>query len=475
LSETSLDFLFHPSSIALVGVTTANPEHWTRGLLEGLLEFKYDGNLYLVNPKGGEIEGHKVYPSLNDIAGNIDHVIGLVPAPAAPKLVRECASKGVRAMHFCTAGFSETAEEEGIRLEAEVVKEARKYNIRVIGPNCLGIYCPETKLSFSPIFPKEIGTVGLISQSGGNSNYIIRQAALRGIRFSRGISFGNACDLDESDFLEYLAMDKKTRIIALYIEGIKNGKRFRQALEMATKEKPVILLKGGSTEGGARAVAGHTAALAGSKVAWESLCRQFGIISVTSLDELIDVLVTLLFMPPPKGKNVALIGAGGGASVLITDEFERRGLKVPKLPQEIVSEIRSFTPAAGNILRNPVDYSQSMMNQQGLGRTMDILSRWEGIDFLVAFIRTGQSTRAGGVTAQPFLLVKSSESPDNPLKPMAMILEPSIVPEESRDIFTSLGTIVSSGLPIYYSFASAANALNLVLTYLEYKRARLNT
>jgi acyl-CoA synthetase (NDP forming) len=431
--------------------------------------------MYLVNPKGGEIEGHKVYPSLKDIPGSIDHVIGLVPAPAAPGLVRECAGKGVRAMHFCTAGFSETAEEEGIRLEAEVVKEARKYNIRVIGPNCLGIYCPETKLSFSPTFPKEIGTVGLISQSGGNSNYMVRQAALRGVRFSRGISFGNACDLDESDFLEYLAMDDKTRIIALYIEGIKDGKRFRRALEMATKEKPVILLKGGMTEGGARAVAGHTAALAGGRVAWESLCRQFGIISVTSLDELIDVLVTLIFMPPPKGRNVALIGAGGGASVLITDEFERRGLKVPNLPQKIISEIRSFTPAAGNILRNPVDYSQSMMNQQGLARTMDILSRWEGIDFLVAFVRTGQSTRAGGVTAQPFLLAKSSESPDTPLKPMAMILEPSIVPEESKDIFASLGAIVSSGLPVYYSFASAANALNLVLTNYEDRRARLNT
>ncbi|MCJ7744273.1 MAG: CoA-binding protein, partial [Dehalococcoidales bacterium] len=252
----NLDFLFHPRSLALVGITTTQREHWTRGLLEGLLTFQYDGQLYLVNPKGGEIEGHKVYTSLKDVPPPLDYVIGLVPAPAAPGLVRDCAGKGVRAMHFCTAGFSETGEEEGIRLEAELVAEARQHNIRVLGPNCLGIYYPKSRLSFSPIFPRESGVVGFISQSGGNSNYLVRQAALRGVRFSKGISYGNACDLNEADFLEYLAVDPETKIIAMYIEGLKDGKRFRRALEVATKEKVVVLLKGGLTEGGARAVAG---------------------------------------------------------------------------------------------------------------------------------------------------------------------------------------------------------------------------
>jgi len=390
--QNNLDFLFHPNSIALVGITTATTWHWTRTFLEGLIEIEFDRPLYLVNPKGGEIEGRKVYTSLKDVPGDIDYVIGLVNAQIAPKLVEECAEKGVRAIHFCTAGFSETGEEPRIKLESELAEVARRNGIRVIGPNCMGIYCPKSRLSFSPAFPKESGPVGVISQSGGNSIYLVRQAALRGIRFSKVISYGNACDINESDLLEYLTHDADTKVIALYIEGIKDGKRFRKALEEATKEKTVVLLKGGTTDGGARAVAGHTASLAGSRATWDALCKQLGIISVSSIDEMIDVLVTLLFLPLPGGRNVLLFGAGGGASVLIADEFESRGLKVPAIPKEIVAQIRAFTPIAGNILRNPVDYSQAMTNIEGIVKTFAILSRWEGADFFVMFIRTGQFT-----------------------------------------------------------------------------------
>jgi len=340
----------------------------------------------------------------------------------------------------------------------------------------MGIYCPKSRLSFGTVFPKESGPVGVISQSGGNANYLIRQAALRGVRFSKVISYGNACDLNESDFLEYLGADADTKIIAMYIEGIKDGRRFRKALEEATKEKAVILLKGGLTEGGARAVAGHTAALAGSKVTWDSLCKQLGMISVESLDELADVLVTLLFLPPPKGRNTVLIGGGGGASVLITDEFEKRGLKVPQLPPEIIRQIREFTPPAGNILRNPVDYSQTMIYPDRLSKTIDIILRWERVDFLVKFMRTGQSPQPGGISGQSFLLREGTSAKDGaPSKPVAVVLEPSILPEEAKGIFAVLQECVSSRLPVYYSFASAANAINLVLSYHENRAGKLQT
>jgi acyl-CoA synthetase (NDP forming) len=215
---------------------------------------------------------------------------------------------------------------------------------------------------------------------------------LRGVRFSKVISCGNACDINENDLLEYLADDADTKIIALYIEGIKDGRRFRRALEKATKEKTVILLKGGATEGGARAAAGHTAALSGSQITWDALCKQLGIISVGSIEEMIDVLVTLLLLPLPKGRNAVIFGVGGGASVLIADESESRGLRVPPLPSETITQIREFTPIAGNILRNPVDYSQAMVNPEGVIKTFIILSRWEGTDFIVTFVRTGQFT-----------------------------------------------------------------------------------
>jgi acyl-CoA synthetase (NDP forming) len=468
MSQHDLDFLFHPNSIALVGITTAKTWHWTLTFLEGLLEIGFDRPLYLVNPKGGEIKGHKVYTSLKDVPGNIDYVIGLVNAQIAPGLVEECAEKGVRAIHFCTAGFSETGEPDRVKLESELAEAARKKGIRIIGPNCMGIYCPQSRLSFSPAFPKESGPVGVISQSGGNSIYLVRQAALRGIRFSKVISYGNACDINENDLLEYLASDPDTRIIALYIEGIKDGKRFRTAMEQATKEKTVILLKGGATEGGARAASGHTAALAGSRTTWDAFCKQLGIISVTSIEELIDVLVTLMFLPLPGGRNAVLFGAGGGASVLIADEFEKRGLRVPPLPPEIIAQIREFTPIAGNILRNPVDYSQAIDNLQGVIKTFMILSTWDGADFIVNFVRTGQFTTSRiSEDHLNFLMSRFSMKQGDLPKPVAMVLEPSILPNEAEAILAAIRGCMSRGLPVYYSFAAAANAINLVLNHAE--------
>jgi acyl-CoA synthetase (NDP forming) len=472
MPQHDLDFLFHPNSVALVGITTSQTWHWTLTFLEGLLEIGFDRPLYLVNPKGGEIRGHKVYTSLKDVPGNIDYVIGLVNAHIAPQLVEECAEKGVRAIHFCTAGFSETGEADRVKLEFELAQVARKKGIRIIGPNCMGIYCPQSRLSFSPAFPKESGPVGVISQSGGNSIFLVRQAALRGIRFSKVISFGNACDINESDLLEYLASDVDTRIIALYIEGIKDGRRFRRAMEQAAKEKTVILLKGGATEGGARAAAGHTAALAGSQAAWDALCKQLGIISVSSIEEMIDVLVTLLFLPLPRGRNAVLFGAGGGASVLIADEFEKRGLRVPPFPPEIIAQIREFTPIAGNILRNPVDYSQAINNLEGVVKTFMILSAWEGTDFIVTFVRTGQFTTSRiSEDHLNLLMTRFSVKQGDLPKPVAMVLEPSILPNEAEAILTAIRGSISHGLPVYYSFAAAANAINLVLNNAE-KRHR---
>ena len=474
MHQHDLDFLFHPNSIALVGITTAKTWHWTLTFLEGLMEIGFDRPLYLVNPKGGEREGHKIYSSLKDVPGNVDYVIGLVNAQIAPELVEECAEKGVRAIHFCTAGFSETGEEDRIKLESELVKVARIKGIRILGPNCMGIYCPQSRLSFSPAFPRESGPVGVISQSGGNSIYLVRQAALRGVRFSKVISYGNASDIDECDLLEYLANDADTKIIALYIEGIRDGRRFRRVLEEATKEKTVILLKGGATQGGARAAAGHTASLSGSRTTWDALCKQLGIISVGSIEEMIDVLVTLLFLPLPRGRNVVLLGAGGGASVLIADEFESRGLRILPLPPEIVAQIREFTPIAGNILRNPVDYSQAMMNLEGVIKTFAILSEWEGADFMVTFMRTGQFTTYRTAEDHVSLLmsrfsVKQGQLP----KPVAMVIEPSVMPEEAVPILAAIRGAIASELPVYYSFATAANAINLVLNHAERRRYKL--
>jgi len=471
----SLDPLFHPHSIALAGITTANPEHWTRVFLDALTESGFERPIYLVNPKGGEIQGYKVYRSFRDIPGTVDYVISTVPAQASPGLVEECDTKGVRAIHFCTAGFSETGEEEGARLEAQLVEASRRKGIRIIGPNCMGIYCPQSRLSFGVGFPQESGHVAFVSQSGGNAGGLVRQAAWRGVRFSKVISYGNACDLNESDFLEYLADDPDTKIIGLYIEGVKDGARFHRALERAAKEKVVVLLKGGITHGGTRAAAGHTGSLAGDEVIWDALCRQFGIIRVYSLEEMADILQTLLFLPIPKGRNVALIGAGGGNSVLIADEFEKKGLIVPQLPQEIIHRIREFSPAAGNILRNPIDYSQTIMETGKLGELVRIVSGWESIDFLIGFLdlsgfASPQPSTSGALSRWAdgmFEMIPASS------KPIAMVPQLSVVPEDANQIMIIAQAFVSSQVPTYMSFAGAANSINLLLTYKESYPGRL--
>ena len=465
-SYENLDAVFHPRSVALVGITTANPQHWTRGFLEGYLAFDFpsQGRLYLVNPKGGTVEGCPVYRSIQDIPDTLDFVVGLVPSRSAPQLVEEAAAKGARCVHFCTAGFSEIDEEEGKRLEEELLRAARRHNVRIIGPNCLGIYCPEARMSFSGIFPRESGPVGFISQSGGNSNYLIRQAALRGVRFSKVVSFGNASDLNESDFLEYLADDPKTQIIAMYLEGIKDGPRFRRALSYAAERKTVVLLKGGTTAAGTRAVMGHTASLAGSRSIWESLCRQTGVIQVQNLDELADVLVTLVRLPVPDGRQALLFGAGGGSSVIIADEFERRGVLLPQLPQQVVRELREFTQAEGNFFNNPIDYSQSM-EPSNVKRTLKVLAHWGQFDFMVCFLVPTQSTRVSDL--RRFLLRVEDIG-----KPLAIVLVSSIVPEEANIIFETIKTYTAAGYPLYLSFSSAANAINLALTHYERKAAR---
>jgi acyl-CoA synthetase (NDP forming) len=459
----SLRPLFYPTSIALAGVTVDNPQHWTRTFLDSLLEFQFEGPLYLVNPKGGEIGGIKVYRRFADIPQNVDYVISTAPAKAAPRLIEECARKGVKAVQFCTAGFSETGEEEGVRLELQLADLSRRTGIRIIGPNCMGIYCPGSRMSFHTDFPKESGPVGFISQSGGNTGSLVRRVMSRGVRFSKVISYGNACDLDESDFLEYLAADSETEIIGLYIEGVKDGGRFRQTLRKAAEEKAMVLLKGGITEGGARAAASHTGSLAGSGVIWDSLCKQLGIIQVHSLEEFADSLVTLRFMPDPRGRRVALIGAGGGSSVLIADEFERSGLRVPPLPQEMRNRIREFTPLAGNILRNPIDYSQNMKEPEKLLRTVRIVSQWEGIDFLIWFLDLAWTPLNEMERIHRIIDGILAES-RAALKPMAIVVQAHMLPEQVKKAYSFLQKCVSSELPIYFSFASAANAINLVLS-----------
>jgi len=353
---SSLDSLFHPSSIAVVGALTEPERWWLREYyIEPLLKFGYGGQVYVVNPKGDDLPDIATYRSLGDIPTPVDHVVGCIAAKRMPQLVADCRDIGVKSVQIFTAGFAETGEPEGIEIQKKLLENAGPDGPRIIGPNCMGLYCPQSGLSFCTNFPQETGPIGLICQSGGNTTYVIRVAAERGLRFSKGVSYGNACDIDEADLLAYMADDPDTKVIAAYIEGTRDGTRLLEALTAAASAKPVVVFKGGYTEGGRRATASHTGALAGSDSVWDGLLKQAGAIRVYNVEEMVDVLMALLHMRPPLGPNTCVVGNGGGASVLATDECERAGLRLLTIPPVTRDRLKTFIPLAGSMLRNPID------------------------------------------------------------------------------------------------------------------------
>ena len=464
--KLSLDYLFHPSSIAIVGVSTDITKLASgRVFLESLIDAGFKGEIYPVSRDRGEIAGLTIYPSIKDIPGTIDYVISAIPAQDTPQLIIDCATKGVKAVQMFTAGFSEIANKEGEQLERYLATIAREKRIRIIGPNCMGLYCPKAGLAFHPDLPKENGNVGFISQSGGNAILAIREAALRGIYFSKVISYGNASDLNECDFLEYLTHDPDTEIIAAYIEGVKNGIRFVEILKQATKVKPAIIYKGGATESGARAVASHTGAIAGSDRVWDSLLKQVGAIQVNSMDELLDILSLFRYMSPPKGKATAIVGIGGGNSVLAADECSSAGLTVPLLPAEARNRLNEiYASETGASFRNPVDMYFGRLDL--IQNTIRVVASCDQFDLLIIHIMVGFNPRyeAKLNITKPYIEAIISASKEIN-KPTAIALHPIGLArfwQRSLEVETAF---YEAGFPVFPSVGQAANAIAKFIDY----------
>ena len=380
-SSHPLEFIFHPRSVAIVGASQSA----FGGFVGPIKEMGFQGPIYPVNPRYEQVHDLKCYPSLRDVPDDVDYVISSVPASLVEQLVEDCALKGIKVIHFFTAGFSETGEAERDGLEQKEIARTRELGIRVVGPNCMGLYVPDAGLSFMPGFPKEKGDVAMISQSGANANGFINAGAMRGLRFSKVISYGNGADLCEADFFDYIGDDPETAAIASYMEGARDGRRFFQALKKAAARKPVAILKGGRTEAGSRAMRSHTASLAGSLKIFEGLCRQAGAIRVESMDELVDMMVAFKFIGRVSGSAAAIVGGGGGFSVLSADDVNAEMLEVPLLPEETQRQLSEFTPLAGTSVRNPVDTSVGWgsLDTEPMINTLRIVASAPNIDFVL--------------------------------------------------------------------------------------------
>ena len=462
-----LEDVFHPRSVAVVGATS-DPVKFGYGYLKGIMELGFEGNIYPINPNREEVLGIKTYPSIRHAPPPIDYAISNIPAQHVIQMVRDCVDMGVKTLQLFTAGFSETGLAEGAKLEQEMVSIARKGNLRIIGPNCVGVYCPRSGLVFNAQgLPKESGPVAFISQSGGNATDITNAARLRGIRFSKVVSYGNACDLNETDFMEYLAHDPETGIITGYIEGVRNGPGFIRALREASATKPVILLKGGRTESGARAVASHTGSLAGAVAIWDALCRQMGVIGVASLEEMADVLQCFLRMGLPRGRNAGVVGVGGGASVQATDDCGLAGLSVPPLPPEVREELRRFTPDAGSSVANPVD-SLLIFNPEDFHRTISTVAQCPQIDFLIVHLGIDFSARQPtGYNLMEHVaenVIRAGRETD---KPIAVVLRTAGAMEAWQTFLTLQERCLDAGFPVFPTVARAAIAISRFIKYSE--------
>ncbi|MDY6844551.1 MAG: CoA-binding protein [Thermodesulfobacteriota bacterium] len=421
----NLDQLFYPKSIAVVGASPRRGRVWSSGnsYLAGSMEQDFQGRLFPVHPKAETILGFKSYRSIRDIPYEIDLVIFTVPSSVVLQVMEDCVKQGVKFVHLLTAGFSETGREEYAGIEKELIDIAKKGSIGIIGPNCMGVYCPEGGLSWSSTFSTIPGSISFFSQSGQLAGNFVQKGSNEKLRFSKVVSFGNASGLQAHDFLNYFAKDEKTKIIGSYIEGLKDGRAFFEAARDITRTKPLVVWKGGQTEGGSRATQSHTAAIAGSPEIWRGFCKQVGIIPVHSIDELVFTVSGLERLPMPRGTKVAILGGGGGGSVTMTDIAEKEGLKVPHLSGESIASLEKFVPLEGSSAKNPLDIIPALRDNKNFLQLITLLRDDPNIDALIFTIPLGIFYNELGRSGFSELIKLTIEAQNMLEKPLLTVFE----------------------------------------------------
>ncbi len=483
------DAVFRPGSVAVVGASSKvdSPGH---DYVRSLVEFGFRGPVYPINPRAAEIAGLRAYPSLSAVPGEVEYVISCIPADGVLALIDESRAKGVRVLHLFTGRFGETGKAEGAALERAVKERAAAAGIRLIGPNCMGVYDASHGMAFRPDLPREPGDVAFISQSGNNSVELMLHGAARGLRFSKVVSYGNALDLSEADFLDYLADDAETRVVGAYIEGTADGRRLFDALRRCARAKPVVVLKGGRTSAGSRTAASHTAALAGRRQVWSAVLRQAGAVEVDTFDELIDMLVAFAFLrnepqqtadgrqqttgderqTTDDGRqtggggraSVGVVGGGGGRAVQSADVCEEAGLRVPKLPEAIREMLREKAPDLADWVDNPVDQSILAGSAVSGARLLEMMLESPAFDALIANVGEDWVLgRPDAIERMAHLVDRFAAIGRRARKPMAFVLGPADSPDETkwRAVEGGRQRLTDARLAVYPSVDRAAGAV----------------
>lgn len=379
--KEQLDPIFKPESIAIIGASSS-PLKWGGRMLNRPVRTGYRGAIYPVNPNMSEISGFRSYRSILDIPKPVDLAIMTIPAHMTPHAIKECVEKGVKGVILITAGYSEIGE-EGKAIEDEVAQIAREGGIRLVGPNCMGLWSSSVNLNLSFELAPRTGPISFISQSGTFGVFLSEIANSKGYGLSKFVSIGNQADLTAADYLEYLAEDEQTGVIVFYIEGFKDGRRFFELAKDVAKIKPILIFKAGQTEAGSRAAMSHTASLAGSDDIFDSACRQAGLIRTNEAVHAFDMADALTTQPLPPGRRVAILGSGG-MGVVTADACASLGLEVPHLEIETVRLLQKTMPPHAPLPTNPIDFAGSARTANDEASVVEMLLGQDYIDGVIS-------------------------------------------------------------------------------------------
>ncbi len=472
--STDFDKFFNPTRIAIVGVSTGDYKFGGSSFLHKLLDCGYPGKIYPINPRSGEIKGLKIYPDLISLPEVPDLAIVCVAAGLVPAILEACARIGLRHIHIMTSGFKETDQNEGRLLEDRITALAAAHDLQIIGPNCMGPYCPSSKLTAWGAIPGLTGSVGIISQSGGLTQRLTEYLASLGIGVNKAVSFGNAAVLDSTDFLEYMAADDGIQVIAMYLESVKDARKLLRMAQSIGRSKPIILWKGGDSRAGAATAVSHTGALAGSQEIWTAFYRQTGVIRVQSLNEWADTIMAFSLLPAPGGNGVFIIGGGGGNSVTSSDAFSRQGFEVPPLSEDTMNFLRRSVPTAGSIAGNPLDMWRTFTDADYLAEILELGYQDPAISNIVIDHLIARKAFHFANALDPTPQVIDYLTRRQPAKPTVLTIDTDGGDPDLAVAGVRLRTrFCRAGFPAYPSADRAARALGHLYRYHFSRRSRL--
>jgi acetyltransferase len=451
----NFESFFNPKSVAIVGASRQKGKVGYE-ILTNLVGAGFKGKIFPVNPNAESVEGLKCYPSIEAICEKPELVIVVVPAAVVPAVLQECAAVGVKSVVIITAGFKEVGE-EGKKLEEEVVQIAKRAGIRFIGPNCLGVISPTNKLnaSFGGDLPQP-GAIGYISQSGALLAAILDMANTNGIGFSKLVSIGNKADIDELDVIKALGAEKDTKVVAGYLESISDGNQFVREAEHISYTKPILLMKSGGTEAGAKAASSHTGSLAGGEVAYESAFKRAGVIRCDSIKEQFDYAQAFANQPLPAGPRVAVITNAGGPGIMAADAIEEKGLSFAKLTDDTVKKLATKLPAAAN-LYNPVDILGDALADR-YGFALDVVLDDANVDIVLVLLTPQAMTDAQG-SAEAVVKIARQKS----AKPVLTCFL------GAKKIENGLKVLREGSIPQYDSPESAVATIKVMSDYIRWR------